>query len=372
MMREQGETGVQTHVRAVRDWLARNGRPAQLVTPFSYSRWLVYPVFGLRRLIDRVNKPASVWWYRYWHTIFLRRALRRRLSKGDTCTVYAQCPLSAYAALCARASPNQKVAMVVHFNLSQADEWAAKGAIPRDGAFFQSIQAFEAGTLPKVDALIYVSDFMRRELERRIPALARVSSRVIPNFLNDPGELTGCNHQTDLITVGTLEYRKNQLYALEIVSAARKQGRMLTLTVVGDGPDREMLERLAAERNICSQVYFMGFVSNAAMLMPEHRACLHVAHMENLPLTLIEALSRGLPVFAPATGGIPEIFEDGIQGRLIPLNNMEEAAKLILEWLDDEEKMASVRPLARQRFLDRFEADRVGTHLVNFLDNIIR
>lgn len=370
MMREQGETGVQTHVRAVRDWLERHGRPVQLITPFNCPRWLVYPVFGLRRLMDRVSKPASVWWYRHWHAVFLRCALRKRLASGEPCVIYAQCPLSANAALRARVAPSQKVAMVVHFNLSQADEWADKGAILRDGGYFRSIQMFEARVLPNVDGLIYVSDFMRRVLERRIPALSRMPSRVIPNFLDDPGEPYARNQQTDLITVGTLEYRKNQRYALEIVHAAKGLGRTVTLTVVGDGPDRTRLELLAVELGIDSQVRFAGFVSHAATLMPAHRGCLHVARMESFGIVLIEAMARGLPVFSPDEGGMPEVFEEGVQGRLIPLDDPATAARLILQWLDDNQAMEAAQIAARKRFLERFEADRVATELAGFLEDV--
>lgn len=369
LMREHGETGVQTHVRALRDWLASSGRVVQLLTPFSNPRIMVYPVFGIRRLIDRLHKPTSVRWYRHWHTVFLRLALRRRLTSGETCVVYAQCPLSARAALDARVSLEQRVAMVVHFNLSQADEWADKGSIRRDDKCFKAIQAFEAATLPQLDALIYVSDFMRCELERRIPTLVNVPARVIPNFLDDPGEPVKVAPAADLITIGTLEWRKNQRYALDIVYAAKQQGCCLRLTVVGDGPDREMLQRHAANLGIAGQVRFAGFVAHAADLMQAHRAYLHVALIENLPLSLIEALSRGLPVLSPRIGGIPEIFSDGVEGRLIPIQDAATAARLIIDWLNDVECMERASDAARQRFLERFEAERVGAQLVGFLDS---
>lgn len=370
LLREQGDTGVQTHVLAVRDWLARNGRPVRLVTPFSAPRWQVYPVFGLRRLIDPLHRPASVWWYRHWHAAFLQRALRRHLADGDACVVYAQCPLSARAALRARASAQQKVVMVVHFNLSQAQEWGDKGAIRPQGAYFRAMQAFEAATLPQVDALVYVSDFMRGELERRIPAVADVPSCVIANFVDDPGEPVRTGPQADLITVGTLEYRKNQRYALEVIHAAKQQGRRLTLTVVGDGPDRGMLERRATQLGIAGQVRFAGFVAHAAALMPTHRACLHVAHMENLPLTLIEALSRGLPVFAPAVGGMPEVFDDGCEGRVIPLDDAGAAARIIIGCLDSSPWMIMAGAAARERFMSRFDTRNGAARVAEYLQHV--
>ena len=370
LMRFQGETGVQTHVRAVHDWLVQQGRSVQLVTPFNCSVWQVYPLFGLRRLLDRINKTASVWWYRYWHSVFLQHALAKQLSDGRPCSIYAQSPLSARAALRARRTRAQKVVMVVHFNLSQADEWVDKGAISREGSLYHSIQAFEEKILPDVDALVFVSKFMQRELLRRIPSLQRVVSRVIPNFIDDPGEPVTRAELYDLITIGTLEYRKNQRYALEIIHAAGRLGHALSLTVVGEGPDRSLLEKLARELNIEKQIRFMGFVSHAAELMAQHRACLHVAHMENLPLTLIEALSRGLPVFSPDAGGMPEVFDDGVEGRLIPLEDAQAAARVILECLDDEALMRRAKGAARSRFLNYFEANRVATKLVGFLDGV--
>lgn len=370
MMRPEGETGVQTHVRAVRDWLAVNRFSVNLVTPFDRPRALVYPVFGVRRLIDRISKPASVWWYRHWHAAFLQQALAKRLADGKPCVVYAQCPLSARVALRARRSPAQRVVMVVHFNLSQADEWSDKGAITRDGAVFRAIRRQEAEILPRLDALVYVSAFMRAELQHRIAELDAVTSQVIPNFLQEPDLESTAPATTDLITVGTLENRKNQRYALEIVHAAARLGRRLSLTVAGDGPDRPMLESYVAENELASQVRFLGFVPHVAQLMTQHRACLHVARMENLPVTLIEALSRGLPVFAPAVGGIREVFNDGVEGRVIPLDDADAAARRILAWLDDPQKMRAAAEAARRRFLERFEAGRVAATLAAFLQSV--
>uniref|UniRef100_A0ACD5GYJ5 Uncharacterized protein n=1 Tax=Desertifilum tharense IPPAS B-1220 TaxID=1781255 RepID=A0ACD5GYJ5_9CYAN len=73
LMREQGETGVQTYFNMLRDYLVQIGRKTAIITPFSYFSWLVIPVFALRKLIDPLNGEWSVGWYRYWHYFFLSR-----------------------------------------------------------------------------------------------------------------------------------------------------------------------------------------------------------------------------------------------------------------------------------------------------------
>ena len=95
IMRPYGETGVQTHFNCFRDFLTSRQQKQQLITPFSSPKYLVYPVFALRKIVDRLSGPLSVWWYRYWHAYFLKLALQQYLKAGQPCVIYAQCPLSA-------------------------------------------------------------------------------------------------------------------------------------------------------------------------------------------------------------------------------------------------------------------------------------
>jgi glycosyltransferase involved in cell wall biosynthesis len=368
VMRPNGDTGVQTHFRAYAAYLAAYAQPARLITPFDSPKWKIYPVFAIRRVLDLFSGVASVWWYRYWHAVFLRLALRRVLADGQPVVVYAQCPLSADAALRARSSEKQRVVMVVHFNISQADEWAGKEKISVGGCLFQAIRRFEFNVFPRLDGLVFVSDFMRNELIKRMPGIEKIRYRVLPNFLRDPGRPVKSESLLgDLICIGTLEPRKNQQYAIEIVAAAKKMGRLLCLTLVGDGPDRTDLEALCRNRDVADQVQFTGFVKNGSCLLPQHRACLHVAHIENLPLTLVEALAYGMPIFAPAVGGIPEVFSDGVEGRFVPLNDAHSAACLIVEWFASEASLVQAGVAARTRYLNSFAETRVAGELSVFL-----
>jgi len=368
IMRREGETGVQTHFGAFLRWLAVEGRAASLVTPYDSPRWLVYPVFAVRVLLHRLHGGLSVWWYRYWHALFLEMALRRRLRDGHACVIYAQCPLSAAAALRARGHPTQKVVMVIHFNISQADEWAQKGLIGGESRQARAMREFEARTLTAVDGLVFVSEFMRHALGERVQGIDAVRSSVIPNFVADPGAgVEPRRIEADLITIGTLEPRKNQAYALEIVAAAAQQGLTLRLSLVGEGPDRAALEAHASRLGIADRVRFHGYHANAAQKIAFHRACLSVARMENLSLVLIESLAHGVPVFAPAVGGNPEIVDDDRSGALIPLDDAKAAAGVLAGWFSDSERLGQAGKYARARFLERFESRAVARRLYDFL-----
>lgn len=368
VMRRTGTTGVQTHVRAFAEHLEQSGQTCVIVTPFDAPKWMSHPLVALRLLLQKVSPPAAVWLYRHGHALLLRTALRPLLGRHSHCRVYAQCPVSAQAALQVRRSPSQAVSMVVHFNVSQAHEWAEKGAISSAGRLYAAIVAFERRLLPRLDALIFVSRFMQDQVLQRVPEAARVRSAVIPNFVIDPGPSSPVEGAAnDLITIGTLEPRKNQAFALQILAEALKRGRRLGLTVVGGGPDRARLVALAKSLGVESQVRFAGFVSGAAGLIDGHRACLHVATMENLSVALIEALARGRPLLACPTGGTAELFREDREGRALPLGQAAEAARIVCEAFDDPAVLPRLGRGARDRFLEVYEAGAVAERLRRFI-----
>lgn len=368
LMRRQGTTGVQTHMRAFAQQLARTGHACEVVTPFDGPPWLLYPLLALRRLIEKISPAAGVWLYRSGHALLLRLALRRALLRHPDSVIYAQCPVSADVALRSRTLAQQTITMVVHFNLSQADEWVDKGAVRADGRLYRAMRRFESDVLPRVDALVFVSAFAERMLLQRMPALAVVRREVIPNFLVDPGEPSPLSRATsDLIAIGTLEPRKNQRYLLDIVAAARDAGRCLTLTIAGDGPDRTTLVEWVQTLGITDRVTFAGYVKDAARLFASHRACVHVATMENFSVTLVEACAAGRAVLAAATGGTAEAFDDGVEGRALPLNDARRAAQIIGEALDAQNELERMGTAARRRFLASYEAAAVVDRLHRFI-----
>src|SRR5688500_2242115 len=156
LARPTGYTGVQTHFRAALKYWHAQGIAAELVTPFSRHAAPASVVFGLRRLLGRISPSVDVWWYEHWHFWFLRLALKRVLSMEPDAVIYAHSPPAARAALEARADARQKVTAAVHFNVSQAEEWATQVGLPRDGQIYRAIRKREASILPLVDRLIYV------------------------------------------------------------------------------------------------------------------------------------------------------------------------------------------------------------------------
>jgi glycosyltransferase involved in cell wall biosynthesis len=369
LLRPEGETGVQTHIEALVTHLRGQGRTVTVVSPFSARSPFVAPVFALRRPLRRLNRSLGVRWYRDGHAHYLRAALRRRLRSAAGSVVYAQCPVSAQVALAVRR--DEPVVMVAHFNVSQADEWADRGEIRRDGRYFRAIRDLEARVLPRLDGIVYVSEWARGLLVERVPRLAEVPAVTVPNFVEvRPDASAEPPVHGDLVSVGTLEPRKNQGYLLDVLAAANARGRRLTLSLVGDGPSRTTWERRAGDLGIADQVRFLGFRSDAREVMAGHRVYVHAAHLENLPFALIEAMAEGLPVVAGAVGGIPSMYDDGVEGRFWPLDDADAAADVLVRLLTQPGEVERCGEKARLRVEREYAAGVVVPRLEEFLDAV--
>lgn len=368
MLPAEGNTGVHTHIHQVLRYLAGDTDVATtLVTPFSWG-WPVYaPVYGLRCALDPLSKQASVFWYRYWHEVFLREALRRRLSRFGDCVIYAQDPPTARAALAARRSRAQQVVLVVHFRTSQADEWAGKGTIPRDGWMFRQMRETEREVIPRVDRIVYVSRWAEEALVGWLPEATRVPSTIIGNFVAPWPRRLADEQVGDLVTVGHLEPVKNHRFLLRVLSETKKAGRPLTLDIFGDGPLRRDLEQLALDLDVMKQVRFRGFRPDVRDFLPGYRAYVHASYSESSSLAIMEAMDAGLPVVAADIGPLSELFDDAVEGRFWPLGDPAQAAAILLNLTEDEPSRRKAARMARERFKRDFDANVVGPRLRCFL-----
>jgi glycosyltransferase involved in cell wall biosynthesis len=368
IFREEGSTGVHTHIRQVRRYLEEGGMTTTLVTPFSWNRLLTGPVFGPRLVLQRLSGAAGVLWYRHWHEMFLRNALRRDLAQVGDCIVYAQGPLEARAALRARRGPHQPVVMAVHFRGSQADEHSEPGReIKRDGTVFRAIRQLEREVILQLDGLIYVSRWTRDALLSWLPEVARVPSVVIGNFVA-PLHLEPCQVPLgDLVTTGRIDLAKNHRFLLAVLNEAKRAGRFFTLDVFGDGPLLHDLEQQASSLGLQGQVRFRGFSPDVRNFLPGYRVYVHASYAETSSFAIIEAMAAGLPIVAARAGAIPELYNDGIEGRFWSLDDPAEAAATLIELLDSEPARAAAGKAAYDRFRREFDVTVAAPRLRSFL-----
>nr|MBA2558955.1 glycosyltransferase [Propionibacteriales bacterium] len=230
MLPAKGRGGIHSHINAVGELLSQRQIPVTVVHPASWSPVLALGVLNTARALRYTGSETGVRWDRLWHRVLLELAMRRELRSTARTVVYAQDPRSAYAAIRANRRRAATVVMAVHYNGSQADELVERGQLAPGGKTEQSIRAFEAGVIARLDGIVYVSDFMQQRIHRDVPEAKAVPSAVIPNFLPQLPEQRPASDSTlrDCISVGYLSVRKNHAYLLRVLAAARVAGNVYT------------------------------------------------------------------------------------------------------------------------------------------------
>ena len=317
--REEGDTGVHTHTRMLAGGLREAGVTCDVISPFGGSKkWL--PVFAVRPLLlHRVNRTWSTLWHRKFHMLALRQNLMRQLaSEAAPDAVIAQCPVSAKAAMDVRDAVGKKfpIAMVCHFNGSEASEYRDKGELS-SSRHYQAMLDFETRVLESVDRVIYVSNWARQNVET-VRGIRAKSSAVIWNGMSDAAvsaqQLTRAYigvAEGDLVimNVGSLEPRKNQLGLIDLFAVVRDHFDNAKLVLVGDGPARDDLKQKIDEKRLADSVRLLGHRRDVPSLLLLADLYVHYANLENCPLVLIEAARAMLPIAAVPTGGVPELLD---------------------------------------------------------------
>ncbi len=151
-----------------------------------------------------------------------------------------------------------------------------------------------------------------------------------------------------LLAIGRLVKKKGFHVLLDAAAELRTRGVRFEVRIVGDGPDRSLLERQAAELELRDRVVFRGAQPSTAIrdeLATATLFCLPCVTDEDgnqdaLPTVLIEAMAAGVPCVSTRIGGVPEILADGRAGALVESGDARALANAIGELLLDPSRRA--------------------------------
>ncbi len=131
------------------------------------------------------------------------------------------------------------------------------------------------------------------------------------------------------------------------------------LLLVGDGPDRSAAEWLAHKKGIQERVHFLGKQESVNELLPLADLMLMPSELESFGLAALEAMACRVPTIATNVGGVPELIEDGVDGRLFPVGDVDGMANAAAELLLDPAKLEAMATAARRTAQQRFCASKV-------------
>jgi N-acetyl-alpha-D-glucosaminyl L-malate synthase BshA len=131
------------------------------------------------------------------------------------------------------------------------------------------------------------------------------------------------------------------------------------LLMIGDGPDRSAAEFIAHSQGIQDRVHFLGKQSSVSEILPLADLLLMPSELESFGLVALEAMACRVPTIATRVGGVPELIEDGVSGRLFPVGDVEGMAAAATELLRDPQRYQAMADAARKTAQTRYCASKI-------------
>ena len=168
--------------------------------------------------------------------------------------------------------------------------------------------------------------------------------------------------------VGRMTAVKNTDSLVRALQALVDLGVDARLLLVGDGPDRDHLERYAHELGVMKRCLFLGYQEDVARFYDAIDALVLPSVNEGTPVSVIEALAAERPAVATRVGGTPDIIRDGIDGFLVDPADPGELAERLAELARDATRRAAMGAAGRARVLERYAVSR----LIDDIDRLYR
>lgn len=157
------------------------------------------------------------------------------------------------------------------------------------------------------------------------------------------------------LLVATLRPEKRaDVFVRDVEDAARRDPRIRGL-VAGDGPERDLVASRAGPA-----VMLLGARSDIADLIEACDVLCLTSSAEALPMAVLEAMAGGRAVVATDVGGIADVVQDRLTGRIIPPQVGGALVDVLVELTASPQTVVSMGSAARVRYLERYSADRMA------------
>lgn len=182
------------------------------------------------------------------------------------------------------------------------------------------------------------------------------------------------NEIRELLCVGRLVPAKGQHILLQACRQLRQEGFRFRLTLVGDGPDRASLEKFVEENDLRELVNFTGALGQDKVRSHYDRADLFVlaSFAEGVPVVLMEAMAKEIPVVSTRITGIPELIEHGVDGMLATPGDASDLATQIRTLLGNQELRGRLGKAGRRKVIEHYNQHRNNLNMVDLFNQALQ
>ncbi|MEK4065684.1 glycosyltransferase [Peribacillus sp. FSL R5-0717] len=184
---------------------------------------------------------------------------------------------------------------------------------------------------------VAISDYIKKTIEIEY----HINTNKIPCIYNgiDTNKFTRSSRKNEKVTtfvhVGRFSKQKNHKLLIESFALSLTKNPNMVLKLIGDGPLKQEIINMIAALGVEDKVILKGIQKDVRFELNSSDAFILSSDWEGLPISVLEAMSCGLPIISTKSGGTPDIVKDGENGILVNLGDKEGLAKAINELSSD-------------------------------------
>ena len=177
-------------------------------------------------------------------------------------------------------------------------------------------------------------------------------------------------NQIKIVTVGTVNQRKNQLEMIECISKLKNDidFHLLIVGKISNLKYKEKIDAYIESVNLKDKITFTGVSNDISRILSGSDIFLFLSKSDPHPRAILEAMASSLPIIAYKTDGVKESIENNISGFLVKKGNKNEVCEKLFMLLGDNQLRQSIGNSARKHVYDNFKASMTAKRI----DNIIR
>ncbi len=168
------------------------------------------------------------------------------------------------------------------------------------------------------------------------------------------------NQVFTLLAIGRMVWEKAYQYLVETCRILRDEGIEFRCLVVGEGEERGKIEALIDRYDLWQHIELLGMVLQERIQEYYNQADAFIltSVSEGLPVVLMEAMSKELPIVASNITGIPELVEEGISGYLVPARQPQAYADAVKKLISNPEQRVAMGKKGREKVLAEFDIEK--------------
>lgn len=168
--------------------------------------------------------------------------------------------------------------------------------------------------------------------------------------------------------IGRLSYEKG----FDVLLAALRGLPEVSVSIVGDGPERGALETLAVRYGMVDRVEFRGWTEKVWDEMAEMDILVAPSRREGFGLAVAEAMMAGLPVIASRVGGLPEVVDERTTALLVEPNDVTGLGRAVATLARDGELRQRMGRAGRQRAIQLFSPEKTAASFAQLYHSVSR